>query len=369
MAFTLIEVMVAMALLSLIVIALMTVFSSTQAAFRASVTQSDVLESGRAAMDMITTDLRAMTPSMGYSNVAAVDYKGAVNFYVRNNLYGNPPLLQSLVASSGTRTNLQQDVFILSQGNQNGVPTWYGTGYAVCVSPSNTYSLYRFSTNLPVAQNSSASNLFYAGFVNFIQYPNSGNYSHLLDGVVDFRVRAFDASGTLISTNRMNILTNSLPDTGYYFYSNALPAAVEIEMATLEDRILRRADSIPVDLARSNYLSQQAARFTSSASAWPSRTLTPRFTNETAIYDSRFTIRDLEKIAGLHCCRPPVRDRRQSSIINRQSSIPAGCRAGHHVDFAVGHAGHGHRVPCHQPPRTRLRHHFDRHDHRAARCG
>ncbi|MEJ0091428.1 MAG: hypothetical protein WDM80_16995 [Limisphaerales bacterium] len=260
-AFTLIEVMVAMALLSLIVIALMTVFSSTQAAFRASVTQTDVLESGRATMDLITEDLRAMKQSMGYSN--SLNYYGTVNFYVGDNYYGNPPLVQSLVASSGTRTNMQQDVFILSQGNQNGVPTWYGTGYAVCVSPSNTYSLYRFSTNLPVARSVAASNLFYGDFINFLKYPNnpnSGNYSRLLDGVVDFRIRAFDASGMLISTNRTNIHTNAFPDRGYYFYSNALPAAVEIEMATLEDRTLRRADSIPVDLARSNYLSQQAGK-------------------------------------------------------------------------------------------------------------
>ena len=64
-AFTLVEVMVVMALLSLIVIALMGVFSSTQAAFRASVTQTDVLEGGRAAMDLIAGDLRAMTPSLG----------------------------------------------------------------------------------------------------------------------------------------------------------------------------------------------------------------------------------------------------------------------------------------------------------------
>ena len=40
-AFTLVEVMVVVTLLSLIVLALMTVFNSTQAAFRASVTQTE----------------------------------------------------------------------------------------------------------------------------------------------------------------------------------------------------------------------------------------------------------------------------------------------------------------------------------------
>jgi type II secretory pathway component PulJ len=66
-AFTLVEVLVVMTLLSFIVIALMGVFNSTQAAFRASLTQTDVLESGRAAMNLITGDLRAMSPSLGGS--------------------------------------------------------------------------------------------------------------------------------------------------------------------------------------------------------------------------------------------------------------------------------------------------------------
>ncbi len=55
-----VELLVTMTLLSLIVLALMAVFNSTQKAFRANVTQTDVLEGSRAAMDMIATDLRIM---------------------------------------------------------------------------------------------------------------------------------------------------------------------------------------------------------------------------------------------------------------------------------------------------------------------
>jgi type II secretory pathway component PulJ len=44
-------VLVVVSLLSLIVLALMAVFNSTQRAFRASITQTDVLEGGRATMD------------------------------------------------------------------------------------------------------------------------------------------------------------------------------------------------------------------------------------------------------------------------------------------------------------------------------
>ena len=81
-AFTLVEMMVVIALLSLIVVALMAVFSSTQRAFRASVTQTDVLGNGRATVNLIASDLRGLRPSDGISNlVNGVPY-GPVNFAV-----------------------------------------------------------------------------------------------------------------------------------------------------------------------------------------------------------------------------------------------------------------------------------------------
>jgi type II secretory pathway pseudopilin PulG len=259
-AFTLVEVMVVMTLLTLIVVALMGVFSATQSAFRASVTQTDVLESGRAAMDLITADLRAMTPSGGTSG-------GAVNFCVTTN-FSNAAMIQSLTASGASRTNVQQNLFILSQGNLNGVATWYGTGYAVKVSPSNTYSLYRYANHYPVAQTVAASNLFYTEFINFINYPDypaSSTYSHLLDGVVGFRVQAFDPNGGVINYIVPNqIYTNSLTgqpgQIGYVFYSNAVPASVEIELSTLEDRALQRAASRPYGAVRDQYVQGQAGR-------------------------------------------------------------------------------------------------------------
>ena len=259
-AFTLIEVLVVVTLLAFIIIALMGVFSATQTAFRASVTQTDVLESGRAAMNLITGDLRAMSSSHGTND-------GPLNFSVTT--YGYPSLNQPLIASGGSRTNVLQNLFILSQANLNGVPTWYGTGYAVLLTPSNTYSLYRFSTNHPVAQAGAAYNLFHTAYLNFLNDPD--NHSHLLDGVVGFRIHAFDTDGRLISYTNNVIHTNSLlnqpREIGYFFYSNAIPAAVEIEMATLEDRTLQRAESRPFDLplpypndSRTTYLEGQAGK-------------------------------------------------------------------------------------------------------------
>lgn len=270
-AFSLVEIMVVVGLLGLIVVALMTVFSSTQTAFRASVTQADVLEGGRATVDLIAQDLKLMSPSLGSSNNVANNFQAPVNFYANTNP-GYPPLVQSLVGSGQSRTNVLESFFILSSGNKNGVPTWYGTGYTVITNPPSgapLYSLYRFSTNYPMASAGAVSNLFYHDFVNFINAPT--NYSHLIDGVVDLRVRAYDNNGywmtntydyaggqTTTNKNVLFLLPSALGEVGFYMFSNSLPAAVELQLGILEDRTLQRAESIPVPQARNNYLALQA---------------------------------------------------------------------------------------------------------------
>jgi prepilin-type N-terminal cleavage/methylation domain-containing protein len=253
-AFTLVEVMVVMTLLSLIVLVLMAVFNSTQAAFRASVTQADVLEAGRATMDLMASDLKQMSPSGGINNTAV----GAANFYANTNI-NEHPLVQSLVASSQQRTNVLENFFILSRGNQNGVPTWFAVGYAVTpISASGSlYPLYRFATNHPAAAVDPAF-IFTNDFRNFLA--NVAGGSHLMDGVVSLTVRAYDINGGLMTgnvivsggqatTNRnVYYLPSTLGQTGFYMFSNTLPASVEIELGALEDRILQRAGSLPNNL-------------------------------------------------------------------------------------------------------------------------
>jgi len=275
--------MVVMVLLSLIVIALMGVFSSTQAAFRASITQTDVLEGGRAAMDLITGDLRAMAPSGGASNTngltamtLADSGQIPVNYYVTVN-QATPPLVQPLVASiSGVpRTNVVESFFVLSRNNQ----TWTGVGYYVDTAATNAVNpLYRFSMSTNVSAVNGAAMLYY----NFrsTALTNSPPWSHLLDGVVGFRVRAYDPNGLWLTNGWPSGTSSTLKDTALflpvppvngeidcYMFSNSLPASVEIEMATLEDRTLQRAESLPNDLPslppndrRTLYLQQQAGK-------------------------------------------------------------------------------------------------------------
>lgn len=252
--FSLVEVLVVVSLLSLIVLALMAVFSNTQKAFRSAVTQTDVLEGSRATVELIASDLRTLTPSGGVSN-------GPVNFFAAdNNAFLLPTtlnytaLLQNLpgTASASTqRTNLLNYFFILGRENTK----WTGTGYAVDPNSSGPlYPLYRFyaETNLTISPVTLVNRFF--TMVNNGQWTN---LNHVLDGVVHLTVFACDVNGyQLTNTYQFNggqLATNRniqfYPfNTGYSFYSNAVPASVELELGVMEDSTLARAESLPNNL-------------------------------------------------------------------------------------------------------------------------
>jgi len=262
--------MVVSAMLAFIVLALMAVFNSTQTAFRAGITQTGVQESGRATVDLIKTDLEGMTPSDS----------AAVNFYSAVTNYPSPssPFFQSLVGSSSgqMRANVLENFFILSSANVNGRPSWVGTGYLVSTnSPDGTlYPLYRFSmtTNMMAADPLS----LYTSFIS-TPFTNSPPWSHLMDGVADLTVRAFDANGRWI-TNDLSV-TNAIftnwvqvnppysfapsEPSLFYMFSNVVPVSVEVELGVLEDRTLQRAESLPNVAplwSQSNYLAGHAGQ-------------------------------------------------------------------------------------------------------------
>jgi type II secretory pathway pseudopilin PulG len=258
-AFSLVEIMVVVVLLSLVVLALMAVFSSTQRAFRASVTQSDVLEGSRAAMQLMSSDLRGLTPSYGGSN-------GAVNLGVFGNYsYSTAyrPLLQSLPGTGVLRTNLLNYFFCLGRENTK----WTAVGYVVVnTNAAPLYPLYRFYAETNVVNSPLT---LYGLFSSSVANGQWTNMSHIIDGVVHMTVRAFDTNGVWINNYNFtqpynHALNTELFSTAYgeqpfYMFSNAVPAAVELELGVLEDRALARADSLSQNsLMQSNYLSGQA---------------------------------------------------------------------------------------------------------------
>src|SRR5690606_28261918 len=94
---------------------------------------------------------------------------------------------------------------------------------------------------------------------------NQSNMSRIIDGVVHFRVRAFDLEGYWIDeTRNFNITAapytaNGEPEN-LFFSSNALPSSVEIELVILEEKTLERARSITDAGARRTFLAQHAGK-------------------------------------------------------------------------------------------------------------
>ena len=295
-AFTLVEILVVVVLLSFIILALMTVFNATQTAFRASLTQTDVMEGGRSAMGMIKNDLDSMTPSFGQSNQPAFDGTSLVpvNFSSFVVVTGtNTPLVQSLTGVSNptnNRVNVLEEFFILSRQNT----MWTGTGYFVdTVSTNYLNPLYRFSmtTNVMAADPMVLYNTFCTNLPTFTGRPisiNNPSMSHLMDGVVHLTVRAYDPNGIWMTNGYPLGYTNTaknawfsqqmLGEAGFVMFSNTLPAAVEVNLGVLEDRVLQRAQSLPnfpPVLAQSNYLAQQAGKTHLFRQRFPIRNVDP----------------------------------------------------------------------------------------------
>lgn len=257
-AFTLIEIMVAMALLTVIVIGLMAMFSQTQKAFRAGMAQTDQLEGGRMFSDLLRQDLQQITPTL---------QTNGVNFFAQIPNYA--PAQMILPATSNVlRTNIFQDIFFMARNNQ----TWSGIGYYVRTNPSYfgnlspVGTLYRFETNVHVVNFSGDA---YEPFLAYQNFTNNSSISKVLDGVVEFHVRCYDnngvwiTNGSLISTNEFVRITNSLTiapgDVEFYgFSNNVAPAYVEVEVGVLEPAVLKRMKSIPSLITQSNFLANHA---------------------------------------------------------------------------------------------------------------
>jgi hypothetical protein len=142
---------------------------------------------------------------------------------------------------------------------------------ATNVPPGSLYALYRFYSKTNIQ--SDPSGLFIA-FQNAIYSGQWAGMSHLMDGVVDLTVRAYNSDGYAMTSlyqfdgsqwvTNQNVWFATQPfygETGFVMFSNALPAAVQIEMGVLEDRALQRAESLNASAqAQKSYLEGSAGQ-------------------------------------------------------------------------------------------------------------
>lgn len=257
-AFSLIEILVTVAILSIIILGLVAMFNQTRRAFTSSMTQVDVLEAGRTAADMISRELEQLTPA----NAA-----GVFNFYV-----STPPtniaLLQPLTDPTDFKTNILQQVYFVIRSNmQCSVVGYRLTNYADGIG-----TLYRFGmSGIYATNNFMVSNQWNT----FLTIPGpSSNFSRIIDGVVDFRIRLYGTNGVLLpgitnANGTILVATNIYGDYPLAEFSNdAVPAFVELELGVLEDRALAKYQALasagspatgPSSLAW-GYLSNHAAQ-------------------------------------------------------------------------------------------------------------
>jgi hypothetical protein len=299
--------MVTIALLSFIVLGLLAMFNQTQKAFRSSMTQVDVLEAGRAVTDMIARDIESTVASQ-MPDAFGTNGFGCTNFFAELPLPTTPGamtqgVLQGLPGTSlpsgaqECRTNVFYDVFVMAKQNLD----YMGIGYHVYPENGITVvgTLYRFMTNRPKSsfggQSASGLSLEFRQATIPPIGPAAGSappkLSRIADGVVHFSIRAFDTNGcpftyirtttpafgmfrtngyiqsgglgsdyAIMHNSRVTVPYASLPDRyNYYFYSNAVPAYLELEVGFLEPHILDRLKGIGNAQAQYQYLSNHVA--------------------------------------------------------------------------------------------------------------
>jgi len=271
-------------------------FNQVQRAFSSSMNQVDQLEAGRAVTEMLPREIEQTIPA-GYL------YPTGLNFYVQ--MVNSTPLTQWLPGSTPIRrTNFIEDCFLLLRTNQ----TWIGIGYCVRTNDSTgrlwlpesgpgqlgVGSLYRFVASTNVIQNNGVRSDPTQLARAFASECTPGSPASLLisnricDGIIHFRFRAFATNGFPIVSDgfRTNVFYRNdglgfppyygtvgppyygtvrpavavgalgYPDNvaGLYFYSNAVPAAVEMEFGILEQQPLDRYNAMGTAAARLNYL-------------------------------------------------------------------------------------------------------------------
>lgn len=142
--FTVLELMLAVSIMTVIVIGLYTVFDQTQRALRSTMRQVDVLEGVRATRDLVSSEIA------GASYLPLANY---TNLFVARNLLSRGVRIEGLARDPVLDTVLQDLFFHTRVGNQwSAVGFWVGPMFTNVAGPFSVGRLYRFGTNITEAQ-------------------------------------------------------------------------------------------------------------------------------------------------------------------------------------------------------------------------
>jgi len=314
--FTILELLVAVSVMTLVIYVLYALFNQTQMALRKNASQVDVNEGGRAAMEMIVRELSQMEVS-GYP--ASTDlqtkltYSGSKSFFSRvtpgesvalRMAYQSdamPPEEDAWAIDQGFRTNILQDFTFTSRGDSG----FHVTSYRVIDVDSGVGMLARYRTNgtLRVTAPGQAllnkTEIFNRFYFEPVANTSAEAFEPITDGVIHLRITPYDQLGRQLShdtifydplglnfdrrgaagqalfqmnTNRPvdgTLMQDPYAQRDRYDQSQAqfygaLPSYFDVEMAVIAPRVLKQVRSLPPEpkRVRADFLGRQIGKVT-----------------------------------------------------------------------------------------------------------
>jgi len=291
--FSLLEMLIGIGILSVVVLALYSLFDQTQKALRANINQVDVSEGGRAVMELLVRDVsRASASGINTNYIIArrsddiqqIVQPGTNLVVMRTTagLTGNP--WQTVFGDNWRRQTALHELFYLVE-QQPG--RWVGAGLFVAgEDPMTTVdgvgTLWRYEDTSPQAVQGARAGeqvaILNNRFLNNTAY-RTNFASRLIDGVVFFRVTAFGPQGQPLDDKLLWEIQNSqtpyaipgdvvigpslsgppFPVNGTFFRNQTLPSAIEIELGILPPQLVDQYRSLSdVPAVRNRFLTNNA---------------------------------------------------------------------------------------------------------------
>lgn len=233
--FSLLELLLAISIMGVIIVALYGMFYQVQRGLRANVTQVDVLEGSRATMDLLTRDMTDMAPC---DRFLGTNLTGRVAYW--------PPVVQNLMGGA-RRTNFLYELAFLTRYNQE----FSATSYRVLFAGNGVGTLSRYATNaLPWVMDPT-------NLVHQVLRQTPERFTPVLKGVIHFRVVPYDALGLPMIYRPTNVYQPEVlltldqgGETAFAFTSNALPAYLEVELGIIEPQTLAQYEGFPAGSTR-----------------------------------------------------------------------------------------------------------------------
>jgi len=311
-AFTILELLVAVSVMTLVIYVLYALFNQTQMALRKNASQVDVNEGGRAAMEMIVRELSQMEVS-GYpaiiitNNQQVLTYSGSKSFFSRVTpsesvalrlAYQSdamPPVEDPWAIEQGFRTNILQDFTFTSRGDSG----FHVTSYRVIDVDSGVGMLARYRTNgtLRVTAPGQAllnkTEIFNRFYFEPVANTSAEAFEPITDGVIHLRITPYDQLGRPLGHDRIfydplglnldrrgaagqalfqmntnrpvdgTLMQDRYAQSQAQFYG-ALPSYFDVEMAVIAPRVLKQVRSLPPEpkRVRADFLGRQIGKVT-----------------------------------------------------------------------------------------------------------